>query len=75
MAVPTRPYVVTNRATGVQRLVRAPNQAQARNFVARDQYAVDVASANDAIDLIAAGVKVEDATAEIEAGAQQELPT
>jgi hypothetical protein len=59
---PIRPYVVTDKTDKTKRLVKATSQAAARNYVARDQYIVHVASANDVIDLIAAGVVVESAT-------------
>lgn len=64
MATTTRPYKVTNTATGEVRLVQAGNQAQARNFVARNQYAVESASGNDVIEIMQAGVKPEVATAD-----------
>lgn len=64
MATATRPYIVVNTATGDKRLIQASNQAQARNFVARNQYSVEVASGNDVIELMGAGVKPEAATEE-----------
>lgn len=44
-----------------KRLVRAQNQAQARNFVARDSITVAVAEPEQLVELGAAGVKIEDA--------------
>lgn len=60
----SRIYVVTDTHQEPinHRLVRASNQAaQARNFAARDQFAVDVAGQQTLVDLLAAGVKVEEA--------------
>jgi hypothetical protein len=37
------------------------NAAQARNFVARDQFTVDVAGQQTLIDLVQQGITVEDA--------------
>jgi hypothetical protein len=62
MATATRPYKVTDTTTQTLRLVQATNQAQARNFVAKHQYEVKVASANDIIELMANGIKPELAT-------------
>lgn len=45
-----------------QRIVRAQNQAQARNHVARDALTVAVAEPEQLVELGAAGVKLEDAT-------------
>lgn len=64
MATAIRPYTVKDNTTGAVRLVRAANQAAARSHVARDRFAVEVASANEVIDLMSAGIKVEDATPE-----------
>lgn len=64
MATATRPYIVTDATTKAIRLVQATNQAQARNFVAKNQYEVKVASANDIIELMANGTKPELATDE-----------
>jgi hypothetical protein len=64
MATATRPYVVVENETQVERLVQATNQSQARNFVARSQYSVKAASANDVIDMMAKGIKPEMATDE-----------
>lgn len=60
-----RIYVVTDtqRQPVHHRLVRAASQAQARNFAARTQYAVDVAGQQTLIDLLGASVQVEDAGA------------
>lgn len=64
MATATRPYVVKDKITNKTRLVRATSQAAARNHCARDQFSVEAASANDVIDLIGQGHKVEEARAE-----------
>lgn len=70
MAVSTRIYIVANAqardAAGNEipaRLVRAPNASQALRHVAADTLAVAVASQDDLIRLIAAGVKVEEKSA------------
>jgi hypothetical protein len=59
----SRIYVITDthQQPIKHRLVRASNQAQARNFAARDQFAVDVAGQQTLVDLLAEGVKVEEA--------------
>ena len=64
MATPSRPYVVINTATQEKRLIQASNQAQARNYAARNLFSVEVASGNDVIELMQSGVKPEAATAE-----------
>lgn len=64
MATATRPYTVTNTVTKEKRLIQATTQAQARNFAARNLFAVESASGNDVIDLMQAGVKPEVATAD-----------
>ena len=62
----TRIYIVTPRGEGAapQRLVRAASPAQARNHVARETLGVAVAGQEALVDLVADGVKVEDAGAE-----------
>lgn len=59
----TRIYVVTDlHAQPIKhRLVRAASQAQARNYAARSQYTVDVASQQSLVDLLGDGTKIEDA--------------
>ena len=69
MATPQRIYVVRNVAAEVDaeqipprplaRLVRAPNAAQATRHVAADTLVVEVASQDDLVELVAAGVAVE----------------
>ena len=66
----TRPYIVTNTSDQSVRLVRAASQAQARNHVAREQLDARPASANEALDLVAKGVAVEEAGAETEPAAE-----
>jgi len=58
-----RIYVVTDTQQQPikHRLVRASTSAQARNFAARDQFKIDVAGQQTLVDLINAGVKIEDA--------------
>jgi hypothetical protein len=49
--------------TGQQvRLVRAPNRAQALAHVARSTIAVSVATQNDLVKMLTAGIQVEDVT-------------
>lgn len=52
------------KAVFVTTLVKASTQAQALRFVARDKFAVEVASAVRVAELMADGAKVLDATAE-----------
>lgn len=59
-----RPYIITHKSTGARRLVRAASRTTARSHVARDQFTVEIASANDVIDLLQAGLAVEDARAD-----------
>lgn len=69
-ATATRPYIVTDKATGKQRIVQAGTSAQALRHVAADTYTVAIAKANDVIALMASGVKAEVAGAEPEAEPQ-----
>jgi hypothetical protein len=53
--------------TGQQvRLVRAPNRAQALAHVARSIIAVSVATQNDLVKMLTAGIQVEDVSAQAE---------
>ncbi|MCE2918224.1 MAG: hypothetical protein LW768_22120 [Rubrivivax sp.] len=53
--------------TGQQvRLVRAPNRAQALAHVARSTIAVNVASQDDLVKMLTAGIKVEDVSPQVE---------
>jgi hypothetical protein len=53
--------------TGQQvRLVRAPNRAQALAHVARSTIAVSVATQNDLVKMLTAGIQVEDVAAQAE---------
>lgn len=58
-----RIYTVTGPGEKVS-LVKAANQAQAIRHVARNTFQIEVASAVQVADLIVAGVKVENASAE-----------
>jgi len=60
----TRPYRITLKTTGDERLVTASNQAQALRHVARDAFTISPASGNDVLELMQKGVKPEDASAE-----------
>lgn len=57
-----RIYLVRDTTTGDFRLIRAGNQAQAIRFVAGDRFDGRLASQDDLIGAITAGVKVEEAT-------------
>lgn len=67
MTTPRRIYVVRNKLVDIDaeagkpvaRLVRAPNAAQALRHVAADALVVDVASQDELVELVAAGVAVE----------------
>lgn len=65
-----RIYTVTGGSK--DRLVRATRPTVALSHVARTAFDVRVATQNDLEQLIAAGVKVEDATAEPPAAATQD---
>lgn len=67
----TRIYAVTNKETGFEHLVRAANQAQAIRHAARNQFAVEVATQDQLVELIAAGVKVEEAVTEADVVGQE----
>jgi len=54
-------YLITNRATDAQRLVRAANKATAIRHVAVDTLGAQVASAETLVELLQDGVRVEDA--------------
>lgn len=59
-----RIYEVKDKETGKVSLVKATTQAQSLRYVARDKFAVEVASAVRVAELMADGAKVKDATAE-----------
>jgi hypothetical protein len=65
----TRIYLVTDKSTNKPRLVRAGHPAPALRHVADAAFTVRVASQDDLLKAIEAGVKVESIAAE-----QQELP-
>lgn len=60
----TRIYTISNGDT--DRLVRAASRAQAISHVARSVFNSRVATQDDLVDAMQAGVKVEDAGAEVE---------
>lgn len=66
----TRIYLVTDKATKKQRLVRATHPAPALRHVADDAFTVGVASQDELLKCFEAGVKVEAIAAE-----QTQLPT
>lgn len=55
-----RVYVIHNRHSGKNHLVRAATPAQAISHITRSEYACKVAEQDDLIRLVAEGVKVED---------------
>jgi hypothetical protein len=57
-------YLITNRSTDAQRLVRAANKAAAIRHVAADTLGAQVAAAETLVELLQDGVRVEDAGAE-----------
>jgi len=59
----TRIYVVTDKATGEQQLIRATSQSQAIRHAAEKVYAARVASVDDIIAIAGDGVKVQKAAA------------
>lgn len=61
MAVPQRIYVITDRTTDRQRLVRAINPSQAIRHVVYGTFSAAVAAQETLVDLMSAGVKVETA--------------
>jgi len=69
----TRVYVVTDRETGVKRLIRAGHQAQAIRHAAQEQFDVAVASQDALIELITGGHAIEDASRS-EAGSKPDEP-
>jgi hypothetical protein len=58
----TRIYLVTDKKADAKRLVRAPNNAQAIRHCAKD-FSATVASQDELIAAVGAGVKVEEAKA------------
>ena len=64
--MPQRIYAVTPKnGNGTTRLVKATTQATARSHVAKDTLSVQVASQDQLVESVAAGVKVEQAGEEI----------
>lgn len=57
-------YAITNNATNTQRLVNAPNPAQALRHVSRETFSVKAATADTVVKLIQGGVILEVAKAE-----------
>lgn len=57
-----RIYIITDRVSNQQHLVRANNQAQAIRLVAGAQFGAAVASQETLVELIQAGVAVRDAS-------------
>jgi len=58
--VSTRIYKVTNKA-GITQGIRAATQAQAIRHAARGEYKAAVASQDDIVSMMSAGVKIEEA--------------
>jgi hypothetical protein len=55
-----RIYLVKNKNTGVERLVRAVSRSEAVRFVARTSLESNAASQDDLVRLVAAGTAIED---------------
>lgn len=68
----SRIYTVAHNDTGNAYLVRAASQAQALAHVARSQYSTRVATQDDIVDAMRAGVAVEDAGKEPQPKGEQE---
>ncbi len=66
----TRIYLVTDRETQAMRLIRAGNQAQAIRHAAQSRFAIEVASQDDLVQLLASGQAVESAAQASEAEAE-----
>jgi hypothetical protein len=64
MSNPSRIYVVGHIESGSKRLVRAVTSGQAARHAMRTSHAVTVATQDELVDLVRAGVDVEDATRE-----------
>ena len=61
-----RIYRVINTDTAAEHLVRASSQAQAIRHVVKETYRAAVAAQETLVDLLSAGVKVQDASAELQ---------
>ena len=57
-------YIVTNKETQADSLVKASNQAQALRHIASSVYEVKVAKASDVADLMGQGAPVQNANEE-----------
>ncbi len=78
MANPQRTYLVRHRSgLGSDRLIKAPNAAQALRHVVADIFAVSVASQDNLERLLPAGVRVERSgdAALVDAALANETPT
>lgn len=58
----TRIYLVTDRETQAKRLIRAGSQAQAIRHAAASQFGAAVAGQDDLVQMLDAGIRVEDAS-------------
>lgn len=59
-ATPTRIYLVRPKtADGKRRLVRSPNQPQVARHIVRTTVDIDVASQDDLVDALGAGITIE----------------
>lgn len=57
----SRPYRVTNIATGKVRLIEGNNVAQVARHIAATEYSIEPAKAMDAVRMVSEGVKLESA--------------
>lgn len=55
-----RIYLVKNKNTGVERLIRAVSRVESVRFVARTSLEANAASQEDLVRLVATGVQIED---------------
>lgn len=69
MATDTRVYHSRHKTTGKVRLLRAISRASAYRHVAEDEFELSIASQDQLIDAMNAGVKVEDVKVEAEPSA------
>ena len=58
----TRIYLVTDRETQAKRLIRAGSQAQAIRHAAASQFSATMAGQDDLVQMLDAGIRVEDAS-------------
>jgi len=55
---------IDQQATSSRRMVKAKSPAQVRQYLSRNMMTIEIADAEDAIEMTKAGIELEDATAE-----------